>query len=144
MSDIYKTISEHIEINSLLNWVDDMCTKGLRGGAVIVTLGREVRTKEQNSKGWPMWSDLSNQVVWHGERLDAEDFKLMLTAVIKKQRSVQGIDGGFVILSYSSRKLSKKEFSDLIELTYAFGTDNGVKWSEKSVKAYEKYRELSE
>ena len=142
MSEISKTIHEHIEINSLLNWVDSMCTKALAGGAVVVTLGREGRTKEQNDKGWPMWRDISKQVNWYGEKLRDDEWKMVLTSIIKKQKTVPSPEGGFIVLCYPSSRLKKAEFSALIELTYAFGTEHNVKWSEPSLKAYEEYKEL--
>ena len=144
MSQISKTIHAHIDINGLLNWVDSMCTKALSCGPVVVTLGREERTSEQNRKGWPMWRDLSKQVSWYGETLRDDEWKMVLTAIIKKQKSVRGIDGGFVVLAYPTSKLKKTEFSELIELTYAFGTEHNVKWSEPALKVYEEYREMSD
>lgn len=39
---------------------------------------------------------------------------------------------GFIVLGQSTRVMSKKELSDLLELAYAFGAAHGVKWSEKT------------
>jgi len=39
-------------------------------------------------------------------------------------------NNGFVNLSTSSSRLSKAQFSDLIELIYKFGAERGVEWTE--------------
>jgi NinB protein. len=44
---------------------------------------------------------------------------------------VPNLDGtGFIILGQSTRAMSKKELSNLLELAYAFGAEHDVKWSE--------------
>ena len=140
---ISKTIEKHDELNGAINWMDENCTKALYAGPVVITLGREERTIEQNNKGWPMWRDLSKQVEWYGEKLQDHEWKMMLTSIIKKQKVVPGIEGGFVVLAYPSSKLRKKEFCDLIELTYAFGSEHNVKWSEPSLACYDEYKEVN-
>ena len=136
---ISKKIETHVQLNEAVKWMDHNCTKALYAGPVVVTLGREERTTEQNSKGWPMWRDIASQVVWYGEHLKDYEWKMMLTAIIKKQKTVPGIEGGFVVMAYPSSKLNKKEFSELIELTYAFGSEHNVKWSEPALKFYEEF-----
>lgn len=54
----------------------------------------------------------------------------MLTASLKQQQVVPGIDGGFVVLGTSTRRMSKPEMNELIELIYAFGIEHGVKFSD--------------
>jgi hypothetical protein len=96
-----------------------------------VTVSEPKRNLEQNAKLWAMLSDVSGQVVWHGNKLPPDDWKDIFTAGLKKSRIAPNIDGdGFVVLGQSSSKLSKREFSDLIELIYAFGAERGVAWSE--------------
>jgi hypothetical protein len=88
------------------------------------------RTKDQNKKLWAMLKDLSDQVDWYGEKLSDDDWKHMMTAGLKKQRAVPGIDGGFVVLGAKTSKMTKAEFSELVELLYAFGAGRGVKWTD--------------
>jgi hypothetical protein len=113
----------------------------LIGGAVEIVIRRPKRSLDQNAKLWPMLSDVSRQVDWYGLALQEEDWKHIFTASLKKQRAVPGIDGGFVVLGVSTRKLRKKEFSDLIEIIYAFGAEHQVSWSEPALLAYEKWSE---
>ncbi len=103
----------------------------------------EIRTSAQNRKGWPMWTDLSKQLIWYGHKLTKEHWKEMITNEWKAQLIVPGISGGFCALGCSSKTMKKLEFSEIIELTYAFGTEKGVQWSEPALKAYEQYREAN-
>lgn len=51
----------------------------------------------------------------------------------KRTKTVPNLDGtGFIVLGQSTRRMSKKELSDLLELAYAFGAEKGVNWSEQS------------
>lgn len=99
----------------------------------VMTIAEPNRTLDQNAKLWPMLEDVSSQVEWYGSRLTKEEWKDVFSASLKKQKAVPGIDGGFVVCGQSTSKLSKREFSDLVELIYAFGSERGVKWSERMV-----------
>lgn len=79
---------------------------------------------------WASLSEVSEQVVWHGRKLSSENWKDILTASLKKQEVVPGIDSGFVILGNSTSRMTKSEMSDLIDLIHAFGAEHGVKFSE--------------
>lgn len=84
------------------------------------------RSLEQNALMWPLLGALSKQVIWHGEKLSDEDWKDLLTASLRKQRAAPGIDGGFVVFGERTKTYSKADFSELIELIYAFGAQHGV------------------
>lgn len=91
-----------------------------------VTVAEPTRSLEQNALMWPLLEKLEKQVVWHGTKLSAEDWKDMLTASLRKQRAAPGIDGGFVVFGERTKTYSKAQFSELIELIYAFGAQQGV------------------
>jgi hypothetical protein len=96
-----------------------------------VTVSEPTRTTDQNAKLWPMLDDIAGQTIWHGMDLSRNDWKEIFTASLKKCRVAPNLEGnGFVVLGLSSSNLSKREFSDLIELIYAFGAERGVVWSE--------------
>lgn len=101
----------------------------------IVEIKEPTRSLEQNAKLWPMLSDLSMQIDWYGQKLSSEEWKDVLTAALKKQKVVPGLGGNFVVLGSRTSSMSKKDFSELIELIYAFGAEHGVLWSEKSLEA---------
>lgn len=95
------------------------------GWAVVVQ--EPSRNLEQNAKLWAMLSDVSEQLPWYGRRLRPEDWKHVFTASLRKLEVVPNIDGtGFVALGMSTSQMSKREFSELIELISAFAAERGV------------------
>lgn len=102
-----------------------------------VLIQERKRTKDQNAKLWPMLTDVSEQVVWHGSTLTPEEWKHVFTAALHRQKVVPGIDGGFVAIGLSTSKMRVGELRDLIELIYAFGAEHGVKWSDEAKRIKE-------
>jgi len=88
------------------------------------------RTLPQNDRMWAMLTDLSQQLAWHGQRLTADDWKVVLLAGLKQEmRLVPNINGnGFVQLGRSSSDLSVEEMSQLMDLIEAFGAQHGVEF----------------
>jgi hypothetical protein len=101
----------------------------IAGTKLKLTISEETRTLEQNSRMWAMLGEVSRQVDWYGQKLDPEDWKHVFTAALKKQRTVPGIDGGFVVLGQSTKKMSKAELGELMELIEAFGAQRGVRFA---------------
>lgn len=94
---------------------------------LVVTIKEQTRNLEQNAALWAALSDVSEAVVWHGQKLTPEDWKNVFTGALRGQKMVPGIDGnGFVVIGTSASRMSKREFSDLLELIYAFGSERGV------------------
>lgn len=88
------------------------------------------RTTDQNSLLWPILGEISQQVDWYGKKLTQDEWKDIFSASLKQQKVVPGLDGAFVVCGQSTSRMGKKEFSDLIELIYAFGASNGVRFTE--------------
>ncbi|SFQ46322.1 NinB protein [Geopseudomonas sagittaria] len=102
---------------------------------IIVRPVKSRRTLEQNAKLWAMLADIARQVPWsvNGaiQQLDAEDWKHIMTATVRQEvRMAAGINGGFVLLGLSTKRMTVRELGDLIEFMYSFGADKGVVWSE--------------
>lgn len=97
-----------------------------------VELKEAKRTDDQNAKFWAMLTEVSQQLLWHGQKLNTEDWKLVFLDALKRElRIVPNITGnGFVNLGRSSSDLTKAEFSDLIEIIHAFGAEHGVVFAE--------------
>jgi hypothetical protein len=95
-----------------------------------VTFAPPRRSNLQNDRMWAMLTELSKQVDWHGQKLDPAEWKDVMTAALKRQKVVPGIDGGFVVLGSSTSRMGKAELSELIELIFAFGTQRGVEFHE--------------
>lgn len=122
----------------------EVCVKALLAGPISVGVGRPQRSLDQNAKLWAILADVSAQVDWYGQRLSETDWKNVFSASLFQQRTVPGIDGGFVVLGQSTSRMNKAEFSQLIELIHAFGADHNVTWSEKAQGAYDQYREAQQ
>ena len=78
------------------------------------------RNLEQNAALWARLGEIAERVVWHGQRLDAAEWKDVFTAALKRQKVVPGLEGGFVVLGSSTSKMSKPEFGDLLTLVEAW------------------------
>lgn len=77
---------------------------------------------------WANLEDIAQQVVWYGVKLTKDEWKDVLTAALKKQKVVPGIEGGFVVIGARTSKMTVSEMTELIELSTAFGTQQGVKF----------------
>lgn len=114
----------------------ELCRTAETGTYVEFLSPEDKRTEAQNRKMWPMLSEISKQIRWPDERgvkLEPNDYKLMLLDGLgHEMRLVPNIrKTGFINLGRSSSALKVKEFSDLIELIYAFGAEYGVKFKER-------------
>jgi len=87
-----------------------------------------MRSLEQNRMMWANLEDIAQQVVWYGVKLTKDEWKDVLTAALKKQKVVPGIEGVFVVLGARTSKMTVPEMTELIELSTAFGTQQGVKF----------------
>ena len=108
-------------------WIKSMLAAGYR---LTVEIKPETRSTEQNALMWAMLGEIATQVDWYGQKLDSTDWKHILTASLKKQRAVPGLDGGFVILGLSTSKMTVADMAELITLAEAFGASKGVKFSD--------------
>ena len=142
-----KIISGLVSVKPALDWAYQLINKGLEGGEVEIAIRRHeaARSVPQNSKQWAMYTDIADQLQWHGNSMSKEDWKILLTNEWKPQTIVPSISGGgFCVLNASTSKATKKDFSDLVEIVYAFGSNMGVKWSDASLACYEQYREAQQ
>ena len=87
-----------------------------------------MRSLEQNRLMWANLEDIAQQVIWYGQKLDKQEWKDVLTAGLKKQKIVPGIEGGFVVIGARTSKMTVAEMNELIELATMFGTQQGVKF----------------
>lgn len=97
----------------------------------VVTFRKKSRSTEQSAKMWAMLHEVSEQVEWYGQKIDAEDWKDMFTASLRHARVVPGIDKGtFVPLGMRTSTMTIEEMTNLIELIYAFGAEHNVVFKE--------------
>lgn len=93
------------------------------------------RTDAQNRLLWPLLTELSTQLDWRGQKYSPDDWKDYMMHALKKARWMPDEDGGMVPIGMRSSQLSVSEFSDLIELIYAFGARHGVDFSDAKSEA---------
>lgn len=126
MSRVAVTLRTEADRKKVCKWVMNV-DAGTR-----VELKEAKRTDDQNSKFWAMLTEVSQQLLWHGQKLNTEDWKLVFLDALKRElRIVPNITGnGFVNLGRSSSDLTKTEFSDLIEIIHAFGAEHGVQFQD--------------
>jgi len=104
---------------------------------LVLDIKEPTRTIEQNKKMWPLLKDLSDQVIWFGNKYDSDDWKDLITALVAKskkqeQRMAPGLDGGVVMFGQRTSKMNVRQMVEVIEAIYWFGTQQGVQFSEKS------------
>lgn len=102
----------------------------------VVTVAEPTRNLEQNALMWCLLDCMAKQAEWHGVKLNAEEWKDLLSAGLVQSKVVPNLSGnGFVILGQRTSKLSKSQFAALIELIYAVGSDRGVVFTEQRIAA---------
>jgi len=96
----------------------------------VVTIKEASRNLDQNAKLWAMISDVSRAKP-EGRTHNPETWKCLFMASCGHQvRFEMGLDGQPFPIGFSSSRLSKRQFADLIETVYEYGARHGVIWSE--------------
>lgn len=96
----------------------------------MVIVSEPTRTLDQNALLWPLLTEVSRQVVWYGRKLTPNQWKSFFTAALFGMDVVPNMDGtGFVALGERTSTMSKKKFSELIELIFAFGSERNVRFA---------------
>jgi hypothetical protein len=97
----------------------------------VLNIREANRSSDQNAKMWAMLSDIARAKP-QGRVLSTENWKaLFMNAAGFSCTFEPALDGnGVVPLGFKSSRLTKAEFSDLIEAIYAFGAEHGVIWSD--------------
>ena len=101
---------------------------GAEPGTAVSFTSPDKRTLEQNALMWALLTEISEQVVWHGQHLVPDDWKLLFLANMDRgARMVPALDGrGFVNLNTSSSALRVREFASLLDDIYKFVAEQGV------------------
>lgn len=134
MSQQFHLVSESVK-QSAINYIQSLPVDYKR--PLVLDIKESTRTLGQNRKMWPLLKDLSDQVIWYGNRYDSDDWKDLITALVAKtkkqeQRMAPGLDGGVVMFGQRTSKMTVREMVEVIEAIYWFGTQQGVRFSEKS------------
>jgi hypothetical protein len=100
----------------------------IAGHRLHVEVRADTRSLAQNRLLWQRLADVAGQVIWHGIKLSADEWKDVFSAARKKQRVVPGLEGGFVVLGDRTSQLTVAEMTELLDLVDAFGAHQGVKF----------------
>lgn len=85
------------------------------------------RSLEQNNLMWARLTEISQAVLWHGEKLSPEDWKDVFSAGLKRARVVPGIEPGTVVaLGLRTSDLSTPEMTALLDYIEHFAAERGV------------------
>ena len=108
----------------------DVINKLPLDGTWSVTVAEtDIRTLQQNATMWGMLEDISKQALWHGIKMSKKAWKDLFTSGVQKTMVIPNLDGdGFVSVGLSTREMTVKEMSPLIDLIYHWGSSNGVKF----------------
>jgi len=103
----------------------------------VLTIKEEARNLDQNARLWASLSDISRAKP-EGRMHTPETWKcLFMNSLGYQSRFEMGLDGQPFPVGFSSSKLSKREFADLITLVQEYGDRMGVAWSEPMPKGYD-------
>lgn len=97
----------------------------------VVSFRENTRSLEQNALMWARLTQLSREVKWDGETLTPSEWKDLLTACLRKQKVVRGIDGGLVFLGARTSQMTVGEMSDLLDLMDAFAAERGLAFKDQ-------------
>lgn len=96
-----------------------------------ITFSGPKRSIPQNDKLHALLTDISEQVLYHGQKVDVDSLKLVFLDGLKREvRLLPNLDNnGFVDVGRHTSHLDRESMSQLIELVYAWGAQHGVVFS---------------
>lgn len=96
----------------------------------VVNIREASRSTEQNSRFWAMLSDISRSKP-QGRTMTPERWKMAIMQSFGHQVQFEtDLEGRPFPIGHSSSRLTVAQMSELMEFMAAWGTENGVKWSE--------------
>lgn len=114
MKQIYRFVHQQARDNA-----SRACQEAPEGW--VCTIQEPTRNLEQNARLHAVLSEIAESRDWHGERLDIDTWKRLLTAAWFRARGEQvamykSLDGiGIDVIPRRTRDLTKPEFSELID-----------------------------
>jgi hypothetical protein len=96
----------------------------------VVNVAAPRRTNDQNARFWALLSDVSRSKPG-GRAMTPERWKAVFMQSFGHQVQFENdLDGRPFPVGHSSSRLSKQDMSDLMEFISAWGSENGVVWTE--------------
>lgn len=150
-SQLAKKVETSDQLSQALYWVSGMTSKALEAGPVLITLGRESKSREQEAKYHCLMEDIRTQCFRGYSR---EAFKAALVNQFALEMERQGeplskpgeqtwdwVNQVRVYVRPSTKDFRKKEAADFIEFLYSTGAEYSVQWSEKALAIYDEMME---
>ena len=104
----------------------------------VVTIKEAARNNDQNAMLWALISDVSRAKP-EGRVHTPEVWKcLFMASCGHTVRFEMGLDNRPFPVGFSSSRLTKREFADLITVVLEYGDRHGVAWSEPPPKGYDR------
>lgn len=151
MTHLSRKITASNQIPFVAQWAQQVIAKALEGGDVLLTLGRESKSQEQNRKFHAMINDIHQQC-FRGYSFDG--VKAVLVNQFALEMAEQGeplANPGEKVWDWKSKepvyvrptttKFRKKEAAAFIEFLHSVGTEYSVQWSERALAIYDEMRE---
>ena len=109
------------------------------GAPMVLEVRPETRSDRQNKLLHALFGDVAKQAEWMGSSRTPEQWKLLFVsghAIATKEGAdmVPGLEHEFVNIRESTARMSKARLSSLVEYVYAWGSSNGVNWSEETLQ----------
>jgi hypothetical protein len=107
----------------------------IAGHRLVLTVKPATRTDEMNARLHATIGEIAKQLEWAGKKRDTETWKRLLVAAWLRARGdsleiLPAIDGrGVDIVFQRTSKLTQRETGELCEYVYAFGAENGVRFT---------------
>lgn len=98
----------------------------------VASVREQTRTGDQNAKMWAMLTDISRAKPMDRRETPEMWKAILLSACGYEQQFCMGIDNRPFPLGFRTSRLTKSQMSDLIEFMLAWGTQNGVRWSDEA------------
>lgn len=85
-----------------------------------------VRSLSQNNIMWDALTDVSEQVEWHGQKYDPDEWKDFFMHALRRATWMPSEEGGYVPVGMRTSRLSVQEMADLLTVIQEFGARHGV------------------
>jgi hypothetical protein len=153
MADLKFTVTlDNVKAEMRKVW--EAANKGLKSGEdVIVTLGREKQSRQQENCQHAMIGDIQKQANRSGGKTTVQQWKDLLVTDFAKEKQLMGeplsegnsfsisLCGTFMVASRpSTTRFNKKIGSEYIEYIFSKGDEYGVEFTDKTLADYENYR----
>ena len=101
----------------------------------VATVAEPQRTTDQNARLWAMLSDVSVSKPM-GRRHTPEEWKCIFMAACGWEvLFLEGLDGRPFPQGFRSSQLTKSQMTTLQDFIEAWGTENGVRWTDEQEQA---------